>query len=41
MSEQASERAPSVTILSDAQPLREAFNNDADRARVLLLVSPT
>jgi len=30
-----------LTLVTDLGPLREAFNGAADRARLLLLVSPT
>jgi hypothetical protein len=30
-----------VTISADIGALREAFNNDVDKTRILLLVSPT
>jgi hypothetical protein len=32
---------PLVTLPADAEPLREAFNRDADKTRLLLLLSPT
>jgi hypothetical protein len=34
-------RHPLVDLPGDIGPLREAFNRDADKTRVLLLVSPT
>lgn len=30
-----------VTLSGDTAPLREAFNRDAERTRLLLLLSPT
>jgi hypothetical protein len=32
---------PLVTLSADIGPLREAFNRDVDKVRLLLLVSPT
>lgn len=32
---------PMVTLAGDLAPLREAFNEDIDKTRLLLLVSPT
>jgi hypothetical protein len=34
-------RHPLVDLSGDIDPLREAFNRQADKVRVLLLVSPT
>jgi len=32
---------PLVTLSADIGPLQEAFNRDADKVRLLLLLSPT
>jgi len=34
-------RPPLPTLSADIAPLRQAFNRDADKTRLLLLVSPT
>jgi hypothetical protein len=41
MSQQERGQIPLVTLSASIHLLQEAFNSDADKARLLLLVSPT
>ena len=41
MSKDAWRPIPVLTLSADVEPLREAFNRDVDKTRLLLLLSPT